>query len=112
MKDKNNAIVSNEQENNIISLEQLTTKYNIERVDFDDPGSIITYGNKPKDDISNILISTSKMNIKEAEKKLDDTMVTKIHSFDRELDERDKKVNLRKRSFDRNTGKESKYISS
>lgn len=92
MKNKNNAIVPNEQENNAISLEQLTTKYNIERVDFDDPGSIITYGNKPKDDISNILISTSKMNIKEAEKKLDDIMVTKIHSFDRELDERDKKA--------------------
>ena len=89
---KSDMIVPKVQNSDLLNVEILVEKYNIERVDFDNPSSIISYGNDPKEAVSNILISASKMNIKEAEKQLDETMITKIHSFDKELDERDKKA--------------------
>lgn len=63
------------------------------RVDFNNPESILYYGHDDKEAISNILVNTAKLSIKQGNKVLSDEMIKKIYSFDEELDESDKKAN-------------------
>ena len=62
-----------------------------ERVDFDNPESILYYGHDDKQAISDILVSTAGLSIKQAQYSLSDEKIEKLYSFDDELDESDKK---------------------
>ena len=61
-----------------------------ERVDFDNPESILYYGHDDKQAISDILTNTAGLSIKEAQFSLSDDMIEKLYTFDDELDESDK----------------------
>lgn len=62
-----------------------------ERVDFENPESILYYGHDDKQAISDILVSTAGLSIKQAQYSLSDEKIEKLYSFDDELDESDKK---------------------
>ena len=62
-----------------------------ERVDFENPESILYYGHDDKQAISNILVSTAGLSIKQAQYSLSDEKIEKLYSFDDELNESDKK---------------------
>ena len=62
-----------------------------ERVDFENPESILYYGHDDKQAISDILINTAGLSINEAKYSLSDEMIQNLYSFGEELDESDKK---------------------
>jgi len=62
-----------------------------ERVDFENPESILYYGHDDKQAISDILVSTAGLSIKQAQYSLSDEKIEKLYSFDDELNESDKK---------------------
>ena len=78
----------NEREDHVEFLKNLPAK--IERVNFDDPNSILEYGNKPKQAISDLLVNTAGLSIDEGRSTLTSEMVERIYSFDDELEESDK----------------------
>ena len=78
----------NEREDHVEFLKNLPAK--IERVNFDDPNSILEYGNKPKQAISDLLVHTAGLSIDEGRSTLTSEMVERIYSFDDELEESDK----------------------
>lgn len=61
-----------------------------ERVDFDNPESILYYGHDDKQAISDILTSTAGLSIKQGNLSLSDDMIEKLYTFEDELDESDK----------------------
>lgn len=61
-----------------------------ERVDFDNPESILYYGHDDKQSISDILTSTAGLSIKQGNLSLSDDMIEKLYTFEDELDESDK----------------------
>ena len=61
-----------------------------ERVDFDNPESILYYGHDDKQAISDILTSTAGLSIKQGRLSLSDDMIEKLYTFEDELDESDK----------------------
>ncbi len=69
------------------------------RVDFDNPNSIMNYGHDDKEAISDILVSTAGLSVKQGRLALSDDMIKKIYSFDEELDESDKKSSKKELGF-------------
>ena len=63
----------NEREDHVEFLKNLPAK--IERVNFDDPNSILEYGNKPKQAISDLLLHTAGLSIDEGRSTLTSEMV-------------------------------------
>lgn len=61
-----------------------------ERVDFENPESILYYGHDDKQAISDILTSTAGLSIKQGRLSLSDDMIEKLYTFEDELDESDK----------------------
>lgn len=61
-----------------------------ERVDFENPESILYYGHDDKQAISDILTNTAGLSIKQGRLSLSDDMIEKLYTFEDELDESDK----------------------
>ncbi len=61
-----------------------------ERVDFDNPESILYYGHDDKQAISDILVSTAGLSIKQGKLSLSDDMIEKLYTFEDELEESDR----------------------
>ncbi len=70
-------------------LDNLPTGF--ERVDFDDPQSILYYGHDDKQAISDILVNTAGLSIKQGKQSLSDSMIERLYSFEDELEESDRK---------------------
>ena len=62
-----------------------------ERVDFENPESILYYGHDDKQAISDILINTAGLSIKQGKLALSDDMIQKLYTFEDELEESDRK---------------------
>ena len=77
--------------------EILDCKFN--RIDFDNPSSILSYGSDVKDSISAILDSTAELSISNNEIKLDETKISAVTSFDDSLDESEERRKKVKNSF-------------
>lgn len=70
-------------------LDNLPTGF--ERVDFDNPQSILYYGHDDKQAISDILVNTAGLSIKQGKQSLSDSMIERLYSFEDELEESDRK---------------------
>ena len=62
-----------------------------ERVDFDNPESILYYGHDDKQAISDILTNTAGLSIKQGKQALSEDMIAKLYTFENELEESDRK---------------------
>ncbi len=62
-----------------------------ERVDFDNPESILYYGHDDKQAISDILTNTAGLSIKQGKQALSEDMIAKLYTFEDELEESDRK---------------------
>ena len=62
-----------------------------ERVDFENPESILYYGHDDKQAISDILVNTAGLSIKQGKLALSDDMIQKLYTFEDELEESDRK---------------------
>lgn len=61
------------------------------RVDFDNPESILYYGHDDKQAISDILTNTAGLSIKQGKQALSEDMISKLYTFEDELEESDRK---------------------
>lgn len=89
------------EKNEIVSYgengEILDCKFN--RIDFDNPSTILSYGGDVKDEISAILDSTAQLSISNNDIKLNDSKIAAISSFDSSLDESEEKRKKSENSF-------------
>lgn len=93
MKDKNFINVNDAKELSVRDahlavLDNLPKEF--ERVDFENPESILYYGHDDKQAISDILINTAGLSIKQNQYALSDDMIERLYTFEDELDESDK----------------------
>ena len=63
---------------------------NFQRVDFNNPPSILSYGDEVKEAITNILNSTAQIAVSSEEYKINDSLISSIASFDDSLDNSEK----------------------
>ena len=61
------------------------------RVNFDNPESILYYGHDDKQAISDILTNTAGLSIKQGKQALSEDMISKLYTFEDELEESDRK---------------------
>lgn len=73
------------------SHEQHLEEYtDFEQVDFNNPASILRYGEEVKEEIGRILDTTAQMSTEKREESLDDKLVSEISSFDKAIDGKEK----------------------
>ncbi len=72
---------------------EIQTKYEFERVDFNVPATIISYGSEVREQIGAVLKTTAEMSRSEEEIVLDEKEIRKALDLDASLDESDKKAN-------------------
>lgn len=84
---------NNNKEIIIVDNNELSINPNLERVDFSEPTSIISFGDSTKESITNILENTARLSTRDEELLVDSKDLERISNFDVELDESDKKRN-------------------
>lgn len=77
-------------ESSPVTEEKLEEYTDFERVDFNNPSSILRYGEEVKEEIGRILDTTAQMSTETREESLDDKLVSEISSFDRAIDGKEK----------------------
>lgn len=77
-------------ESSSVTEEKLEEYTDFERVDFNNPASILRYGEDVKEEIGRILDTTAQMSTETREESLDDKLVSEISSFDKAIDGKEK----------------------